>query len=37
MTINTKKFFNENELPDLPGLGVEPNYEVLGKPLEEIS
>ena len=21
MTINTKKFFNENELPDLPGLG----------------
>jgi len=22
---------------DLPGLGVEPNYDVLGKPLEEIS
>jgi len=21
MTINTKKFFNENELPDVPGLG----------------
>ena len=21
MTINTKKFFNENKLPDLPGLG----------------